>query len=213
MKPVTIYKKTYQMPETWNELTGKQLIRIAHILFKDEKSYNEKVFLLKVCLGISDRAFINWGYLPKWLSESLFFKKIEVLLFLDRSLYMVDFLLQENQLTKQLLPRIVHWFGADVFYGPADNFENIKMNEFCFSEFHFLEYKNTQNFEALVNLAATLYRPSKKWYNKNKNTGGDIRVRFNENLTKEYSKYIRHFSEAQLKAMLIWYMGCRLELV
>ena len=95
----------------------------------------------------------------------------------------------------------------------SDNFENLRMDEFCFSEFHFLQFKKTQSHEALISLIATLYRPAKRRYSIAKNNDGDIRVPFNENLTREYSKYIRDYSIAQLKAVLIWYMGCRLELV
>jgi hypothetical protein len=210
MLNIHIYKKSYQVPEEWNELTGKQLVQLAPYLGKSDLSKADKLEMLRVLLGMTRRSFISWGYLPRWISDSLFWKKIEVLLFLERSLYLVDFLFKDNLLTKQLLPVL---FCPKLFFGPSDNFENLRMDEFCFSEFWFLNFKETGSRDALVNLAATLYRPAKRKYDKLNNPDGDIRVAFNENLIKAYAKDLLKIPNATLEAILIWYMGCRNNLV
>lgn len=213
MITVHIYKKKFQMPEQWNQLTGKQLIQLAFYLVQDNVSYKEKVYILKVCLGLSDKELFNYAWLPKWLSNTQFFKKIEVLLFLHDHLHLIDFLFEHNHLTKQLLPRLVHWSASKNYWGPADNFENLTMDEFCFSEYHFLEFKKTNSRDALIRFVATLYRPAKKGYSLLVNKDGDIRVPFNEHLIKSYAKDIARFSLSHMLGVFIWYMGCRYELI
>lgn len=195
------------MPESWNELSRKQLIAIADILNKEEKSFRDKIYLLRICMGLSAGYFINLGYLPKWLHEKLFLKKIEVLLFLDRSLYLVDFLLQDNLLTNQLISKIKS------FYGPADNFQNLRMSEFCYSEFWYLQYKQTYKKEALLNLVATLYRPAKDGYDFKRNPDGDARISFNVNLIAFYANKLAKQRNSELQSVVIWYEGCRANLV
>src|SRR5579875_2170025 len=101
MLTINIYKRKYQMPESWNELSGKQLIEVSRILNRKDLTENDLVHLFGICVGMSKRKFYSYSYLPKWLSSKIFYKKVEVLLFISRSLYLLDFLLKENTLTNQ----------------------------------------------------------------------------------------------------------------
>ena len=90
---IHLYKKTYFMPEAWSELTEEQILAVRKIINKPEIDFNDKVYLLKICLGMSDRSFITLNYFSCWLTDRIFWKKNEILLFLGRSVHLVDFLL------------------------------------------------------------------------------------------------------------------------
>lgn len=202
-----LYKKQHQMPEEWNELTGRQLVEIASVLHKKDKSMHDRIHLFRICAGITQSALLNYNYLPSWIHQKLFWKKIEVLLFIERHLYLVDFLCKENGLTRQL----IDFIGE--FDGPKSNFENLLMDEFCWSEHWYLQFKSTGSIEALVSLVATLYRPPRINYDHKCNPEGDSRVPYNVHMTEHYAKHLRKQPIALLLAVMIWYEGCRQELV
>lgn len=181
------------MPTHWNELSKKQLLAIAQILYGANDINKTILQLLKILTGM------------KWI-RFLRAPAAE----LQEFIYLVYFLINKNELTKQLLP------CYKKFYGPADDFNNLLMCEFVFAEDFFLRYQQSEEKEKklLDELIAVLYRPGKWQYDLVKNVDGDPRIPFNENIchwhgNKEISKWPVHIKNA----ILTWYKGCREKLI
>lgn len=207
MIPFCIYNKIFHLPESWNELTGAQLVRLSAILQKEELTLGDRLLMFRICTGMGWYYFHQLAFMPGWLSEKLYWKKAETMLGIHRNLHLLEFLTKGNTLTTQLLPRLGR------FYGPESEFGNLTMKEFSYSELHYLGYREHKDRDSLVKLVATIYRPAKKSYDRRKNEDGDVRVPFNEHLVDHFAKQIRKMSTRKLLAVYYWYEGCRLRLI
>jgi hypothetical protein len=188
-----IKDEQYSIPTAWNELTSGQLVRVVRLF--DRKELPEqaaKVELLKIMTGI--------GWVKMWYNG---FGAIE-----DK-LHHTEFLLKENLLTKNL------FVAYDGFYGPADDFNNLLIKEFIFTEMFYQEYKDLplEKSGSLDRMIAILYRPLKAGYDLTTNIDGDPRESFNENLTEHYSKEVSCWPMHIKLSMLQWYEGCKASLV
>jgi hypothetical protein len=185
-------KKYYSVAAKWNELTAKQLVKIISVFEKPGEVTEARIKLLQIITGIS-----MW----RWL----FISADE----LNDALYLTDFLIGENSLTAN------HLLKYKGFAGPADDFENLLMSEFAYTEDYFLRWKADEvNVELLNQLVAVLYRKAKRGYNKAINKDGDARVEFNEYVCKYHAK--RSVAKWPLNVKLAiahWYDGCRTKLV
>lgn len=206
MKIAQIHTHFYSIPESWNELTGRQLIKILQVLHGQQSSEYILLRLFKIITGIS-RWRLFW--LPTYEIAD--------------NLYLVEYLLQSNTLTENILPVYKGLFG------PKKNFDNLLICEFVFTEAYYMQYiqgPDTTDFipaqwlalkkekqAALNTLIAILYRPAKKHYNRNKNVAGDVRQSFNDALTGYFAAKIARWPEAVKTAIVHWYAGCRLQLI
>lgn len=174
------------MPENFNELTGPQLIALVKLMHaKGDQSLKTLQILLN-------------KNLPSFLFIKLDAK--------DRMLPFVDWVFQENTLTAQLIPE---YKG---FYGPKGEFDNLKLGEFHFTELFYKLLINGDDI-AINNLIAVLYRKPKRGYNKKRDSEGDIRRPFNSNEVDYYAKIIARWPPHVKNAILMWYDGCRQNLV
>lgn len=199
MKIAEIHNRIYAIPETWNELTGKQLVKVMEVLYSEMEADVARLALLRIVTGMG---WWRWCRTPLW-------QKMEFL-------YLGDFLIISNTLTKNLLPKIGN------FYGPADDFNNIKGDEFVFSEdFYFKSFSQSDENEprvfneAMLNeLVAVLYREKKPDYNTKINPDGDARIPFNQNICAHNAKmYISKWPMAVKLAIFTWYEICRKEMI
>ena len=53
MKTVEINKRIYLVPETWNDLTGRQLMRAMDLLYSDQQTETVLLQLLRIITGMS----------------------------------------------------------------------------------------------------------------------------------------------------------------
>lgn len=195
MTIVEIRKKHYSVPQKWNELTFQQLVKAVPILFSKKPIDTTRLLLFKAITGCPWWVF--------WWTD---------LGDLADKLYLVDWMLEENDLTTNLLPVYKRR------YGPADSLNNLVISEFVFTEQHFQVYQSREakpadRTAALNKLVAILYRPGKRFYNAAKNKDGDIRQPFNDNLTAYYEKQIAAWPFEIKQCVAFWYAGCRNELV
>lgn len=199
MTIIELKKKFYTVPTTWNELTGKQLIRVMEVLYGGYEVNTAQLKLLKILSGISWYRFFRVSIKEK-----------------SEYLYLIHFLVNENTLTKQLLP------SYRGYIGPADDFNNLTGEEFVFSEdFYFKSFSRenpeeprTIHIEALDQLVAVLYRPAKKNYNLERNPDGDARQPFNQNLCAyNASHVIRTWSIFAKLAIFTLYEACRQRMI
>lgn len=215
MKTIEINRKYYSVPENWNELNRQQLLQVMDLLYVQTYSI-EKALLkfVKILAGLSWWAFFRaplttveryrfsiWRIRSSW-AEYLFMSKVECT-GLEEYMYLSEFLLTSNLLTKQVLKQ---YKG---FYGPADGLSNLKMGEFIFSEHYYMKWAESREETDLDQLVAVLHRPAKRGYNFKKNAEGDPRVPFNENLCEYHSKKIGKWPLAVKMAVVTHYEACR----
>lgn len=188
---VCISRKYYSMPTAWNELSGDQLVKCLQVISSDWSTDKKELALLRILTGIS-----RWRFLFADVDE------------LAEFFYLLEFLFQDNKLTKNLLP------AYDSLYGPGDNFCNLVVSEFIFAEDFYQKYKEQNNPVDLDNLIAVLYRPGKPFllYNYTTNPDGDYRKKFNDHLVEYYASKIRKWPIEVKNAILHYYEGCHRQL-
>lgn len=220
MKLVEINRKFYNVPETWNELSKEQLLQLMQ-LFYSTKYYTEQaqLKLLKIITGMSWWEFFR---APVTTCERRVFNPFQfrfplsIYYFLarrtcygmDEYLYLTNFFVLDNKLTKNLIPRYKE------FYGPADECSNLRMSEFVFSEHYYMQWSEQREDEKLLdNLVAVLYRVKKRNYNVTTNEDGDPRIAFNENLCEYYATSQVSAWPMEVKlAIAQFYEACRMKL-
>lgn len=198
MKAIEINSRQYSVPECWNELSKKQLLQVIELLYQKNYSPEKTVLkLIKILTGMSWWAFV-WAPITSKIGKR---EKTG----LEEYLYLTEFLLTENCLTNQLLPE----YGG--FAGPADDMINLIMDEFVFSESYYNRWaENRKDTGLLDNFIAILYRPQRRFYNKKKNSKGDVRTSFNEDLCKYYAgKDIKGWPLTVKLAIVHFYEACR----
>lgn len=179
-------KKYYRIPETWNELTAKQLVKVLRIFDGNKEFITVQVQLFKILTGIS--------WLKLWWMGPL-----EI----DDKLYLGNWMLADNNLSTNLLPKYRRR------YGPGSGLNNLQVCEFIFTEQYYQQYKEEGTLSSLHLLIAILYRPAKKGYNKKINEEGDVREPYNDNLTPLFSRKVARWPMHVKQAILFWYEGCR----
>jgi hypothetical protein len=187
------HKGRMTLPESFEELSGKQFIGISRLLFTGGDALRCKVQALKILCGLSAFRFA--------------FLRAEVI---SRAIKYVDWVFDEKKcITKQLIPSYKR------YHGPISDFDNLRMKEFHMSELYYREMVNEENKDpeaSLNNLVAVLYRPAKWFYNKKRDKAGDIRVAFNHNEIDYHAKKIARWPVKIKQAIFLWYGGCRQQL-
>jgi hypothetical protein len=186
-------KRKLILPSSLEQLSAKQFIEVAAILFTGGDELKCQVKVLKILSGISSFRFV--------------LLKPEVI---NRAIEHLNWVFQETNVTKQLIP------CYKGYHGPISGFDNLRMKEFHMSEMFYRELvsENPDNAnESLNNLVAVLYRLPKKGYDKKRDPDGDIRIDFNHNELPFYSKKIDKWPLKVKQAIFLWYDGCRQELI
>lgn len=192
MVQICIDERYYPFPESWNELTFKQLKAIAPILLSKEIQLKHIVRLFRILLPCS---WYRWKRIPGH----------EIMDHLDR----VNFLIEEKiMLTKQRLPKYRKC------YGPASEFMNLKAKEATFAEAWWAQYNfendvDAKNIDALNHLAAILYRPKKRWYNVKRNREGDPRIEFSSSEIDYRVAKVKKWPLEVKQVIFLWFTGCQ----
>jgi hypothetical protein len=183
------------VPETWNELSKKQLEDITRVLNTDLPKISTRCYILKSLLGVKNSIFFS---LQDYDIACL--------------LYLTNFIFKDCTLTKNNLPIIRFGFlGLNKLAGPTDDFSNIRFKEFMFAD-TFLgksaraKDEKTKKF-FLDKFIACLYRPIDKQAEP-----GDLREKFNEHIVDKRAKQISKLSPIKKQMIVTWYKGCRAHL-
>ena len=129
---------------------------------------------------------------------------------MEQLLSLIDFVITEKTLTKNLLPSFR--INARVFHGPADGMKNICASEFAFADSFYLRYFETGDEKFLDFMIASLYRTAKLFHfvqKRMKNYDGDIRKKFNRHHIDFLSLHIKTLPQDHKLAILLFYEGCR----
>lgn len=184
MTIVEINKKLWSFPEKWDELTTRQALAVMKAVcggYTETQLYLQFVRILSGC---------GWFHFLMERAD----RKMELF-------YLCDFILNSSGPVKNLLP---YYRGL---YGPADNFDNLRMNEYAFAQNYYEQYRETQDPEALNRLMATLYRP------EGGNDDMDRRGPFTEGGMMARAKNMKQVPQYVKELVFVWYDACLAELV
>lgn len=181
------HKKYGPVPESYNELSGKQLIGIAGLFLVEMELDTARLKALQILL---DKSFFTFAIIPADAKA--------------RMLQYIDWIFEKNTVTEQVLPL---YRGL---VGPKKEFDNLTLSEFHFAEQYYNELIKEGNDDALNKLVAVLYRQPKPEYNYQLDSDGDARQRFNANEVDHYGRIIaKRWPPAAKQAVLFFYDGCR----
>lgn len=179
-------KKYGPVPETYNELSGKQLIGIAGLFLVEMELDTARLKALQILLR---RSFFGFAIIPADAKA--------------RMLQYIDWVFEKNTVTEQVLPL---YRGL---VGPKKEFDNLTLSEFHFSERYYNEFVKEGNNDALNKLVAVLYRKPKPGYDYQLDSDGDARQKFNANELDHYASVVTKWPAAVKQAVLFFYDGCR----
>lgn len=180
MTVIEINKRLYSIPEKWDELTPKQVQWVYGVLLSEPSDHAVYLRLLKVISGCS-----WWAIFRE--------KKARLMEYF----YLCDFIFATQTLTRNPLPKYKR------HHGPADNFDNLRMNEFAYSQTFYEDYRDNENREALDKLVATLWRPT-----GGDPDDGDTRIMFKEAQMLRRVSMVKKWPLPLKEAIYYWYCGC-----
>jgi hypothetical protein len=186
-------KLKVQAASSWNELTEKQLKRVAKLLFSDKSYHSYLIRQMMVMTGLKRRHVIS--FTPEQLTQLN---------------HLFDFLLEENNLTRQLIPSFSIGLLRRKLYGPGDGLASVNANEFMEADDYYMEFEKTKDIKQIDKLIACLYRPKNKEVNvKSEAFAGDVRLPFNPYTVERRAKKIAWLDSSTKLGILLWYKGCR----
>lgn len=185
-------KKTYLIPENWNELSRTQVVLLIKLMHEEREDIDFLYHALQILLDCWD-----WEYVR--LDND----------FKARAFDHIIWIAGENTLTKNPFPVLCDFFYMHKLYGPADEFDNIRAKEFHHAEMNYIQFIETKDVQYLNNLVGILYRKHCGLKGSALKARGDVREDFNEYLVKDYAKYASKININTKRAIFQWYDGCR----
>lgn len=179
MTVAEINKKLWPFPGSWNELSTKQALGIMKAICMGYDQYQLYLQFLRILSGCGWYHFLMASTVSK-----------------AEQFYLCDFILKEPGPTKNLLP---YYRGL---YGPSDDFNNLRMNEYAFAQSFYEQYRDNQDSESLNKLVACLYRP------QGGNDDMDKREPFTEGAMLERAAMMKHWPLHVKELVFVWYEAC-----
>jgi hypothetical protein len=125
------------LPQSWNEITAQQFIRVAAVLASDCDLFAGQVKLLWILSGLKAKKFskIDTDELPTLI------EKIEWC--------------RDLTIDKCFFPEIKH--NGIIFHGPGDGLDDMVLDQFIAADHFFIAYHQDKNPETLNALISVLY--------------------------------------------------------
>lgn len=187
-------KHRVSVPSKWNELTRKQLEKVAGLLAQEQKSvYSFRLKVLEVLAKLSKMRLFQIG------SERL----VDIFPF-------VEWVEKDIDLTDNKVLEIKS--KGVKFMGPIGDFSSLSCGEWTDADEAYLDYMASQKPESLDRLMAILYRERDKKMNpKNPLWKNDYRLAYSEATVKGRIPYMAKIEMPTKLAVLFWWKGCRQE--
>lgn len=205
------------LPDTWNELSKKQLLRITKLLNKKVRKTVLEILVFLELTGTviqkNKRVFRLDHSVGFFFTKKTGFGKLNqpFLLYPDEMAWMlkrVEKFFDTVDLTKNKLPSLRNVFHR--YYGPQENMFTSTLAEWVHAEFNYSMYAKTGKKEFLNKLVAVLYRRKAKNYNPNSpEATGDKREKFNEFTFERRAKRLRFVPKHKKTAVFMFYTGIR----
>ncbi len=139
-----------QLPATWNELSRRQVLHTAKVLFMPASESLLQARLICVLLQLRTNPRLAWQMIKMPLLD------------LEQFRQLTDFLIKAPaNLTRQLLPTIRPNFWRAPWHGPGDRLAGLTFTEWIDAETAVYQYRQTNYLHHLNRLVAILYRPGK----------------------------------------------------
>lgn len=211
MHQIHIHSTSYSIPSKWDELSGKQLKRIAWLSTRKLNGLKlTKLFfyILTMKLPFWKRVRLQYFYLIQAGMEER-----------GDFLTLVDNFHENRTFTSQLIPKLrikrsFLWLTSVLLLGPDSKLANCTFWEFIEAERHYLNYlrlskegKLDQAKESLHRLIATLYRQRNP--KASKLMDSDLRIPLNSKGLRWRLAIVSKASESEKIAILMWFEGCR----
>ncbi|MBJ6109430.1 hypothetical protein JAO73_10425 [Hymenobacter sp. BT523] len=204
MHDVLINGRHRPVASTWNELTRPLLLQVLDALYQPNDNETQlRLRLLAVLLQVPLLTVLV-DFTPEQIIQIQ---------------WLTDFVLADLTLTAQRLPWVRRpraWSHPlpRRYWGPRENFRNLRFLEFIFADSYFVAYAQDPTATRwLDQLVAVLYRPQRRPYRpKSPGYGGDRREDFNPVHVAARVAQLRHLPPAEKLAVATWYRGCRQQL-
>lgn len=178
-------KESYQLPEFWHELNGKQLVGWAQLCLQKKDFLEAKIYFIQRFYPFSKTA-------QKWLRKHHFIEIVQ----------RMTFLTQSPRMSCWLIPSFRLWFIR--YEGPGDALSAMTIAEFRLAEICYTKYLKSHDKQFLIALAAILYRPKRE-----QDFSSDRRKVLAKCSIDRQTKRFKRLSPALLQAILMNYEGCR----
>ncbi|MFI1770989.1 hypothetical protein [Thalassobellus citreus] len=186
-------KTLLNYPESGQEFTREQLIKFARLLVlyqSGELSFHEfKIKLTYALLNLVRTANVSKPENAQLLENINQISKLNNQFFTSKREKGKEFKVVNMDFIINLLPTVS--VNGKTFHGPTDALFNTVYGEYLQVIMHLNEFAVSGSEDSLNQLIATIYRPQKPNYNKLKHQAdfdGDIRIKFNPNLTQNYAQ-------------------------
>lgn len=181
MTVIEIKNRLFSFPQIWDELTQRQAREVWKVLCGGYSIEQANMQFVRILSGCGWFRFFRAGAAE-----------------ISQYFYLCEFLIKTTNLTRQLLPE---YRGL---YGPSSNFDNLRMNEFAFSQNYYEAYRDDdRNIDALNRLVATLYRAP-----GGDEKDGDIREPFSEAVMLKTVETVAGWPFYIREMIYFWYGGC-----
>lgn len=181
------------LPKSWNELTNRQLERLALLFSTTQPSAKFDIKVLFILLDIK-----WWQYIEK--------AKVRIVIWnvpMSELRKNYDFIYSKNDRTTFLpfLKPKTYNLKHTTFFAPQDRIANLTCDEFSVADDLHIKWRETKNPEYLHYLTAVLYTKTKK------------RPDFDKNELHEKAKAFSKVPIEKLLAIEIAYFGCKNNMV
>ena len=181
------------LPKSWNELTNRQLERLALLFSTMQPSAKFDIAVLFILLDIK-----WWQYIEK--------AKVRIVLWnvpMSELRKNYNFIYTKNDRTIFLpfLKTKTQYLKPNTYFAPQDRIANLTCDEFAVADDLHIKWRETKNPEYLQYLAAVLYTPTKK------------RPEFDKNELHDKAKAFSKAPIEKLLAIEITYFGCKNNIV
>lgn len=230
MKTVTIGKEQgkgeiFHIPDSWNQLTSDQLLRIAGLSLQQitPSDFKLKALLSITGLRLVEKREVMVDGIPHFYlrtpGKNVFLFNLEEL---GSLCDLLDFLFERVEkkvpgkgktevfeewlISSRLIRNIIGPIkvGDAVWHGPADALSNITTGEFIRAETSLSLFFKTGTMSYLHKLVAALWRPA-----ADQPSSTDIREPFDDGLVDVRAKDVRKVPEAVQQSIVLFYTGCR----
>lgn len=220
MTTLTINDSHFNLPTTWNELTGEQILRVAELASLKITPSNFKLMVLLAVTGLKvvEDDPVNIDGMPhyylKCYNKNVHLVSVQDIEACTRRL---DFMFEKevkglnekwvlnSWVTKNIIGEVKH--DGHLLYGPSDNLTNITTEEYIRCEVSFYKYHEKHRPEYLNDLFAALWRPA------GGNNSTDIREAYDDGIVISRAKTLSKVPFKYKMAVLLFYTGCRKSLM
>lgn len=236
---VRIGDKTWQVPQSWNDLPLQHQLEVyniltagaGRILHAAEVLPTKRIAIVARLLGLTDEFFTQWltdcrAAHGKEDGDLVYFNELNELLKVTDFLFDIEEDEEGNKtyqvklsLTDCPWPKIIRkeMKRKKIYYAPANSLSNFTLHELAIAFTTFERYLETNNMADADQLLATIYRPGKARTAANRQSGyeGDRRLPLfrHESRIPIRQKLFHRLAEPVKKLLLFWFACCRHQII